>query len=113
MVIQNKQSLRDKGFCMESNCMNSQGDLLIPNYPDSYKIVPPQNHLEYEKIYNLVDEAESVCGECGEYHYYLGRKLRPSSEALEAWIDIEVKMKKNSGGKSKCLRTKNPYFLVA
>ena len=59
-------------------------------HTDSYKIDPPQNHSGHEKFYNLVDEAENVCRFCGEYHSIQGRVLRPFSEALQTWIDIEV-----------------------
>ena len=41
--------------------MNSQGNQITPIHPDSYETVPPQNCSEYEKIDNLVDEAENVC----------------------------------------------------
>lgn len=70
--------------------MNSQGNQITPIHPDSYETVPPQSRLDYEKIYNLVNEAENVCYACGEYHSIQGRVLRPFSEALQTWIDIEV-----------------------
>ena len=111
MIKQNKHSLPDKDFCIDSTCMNSQDNLLTPLHPDSYKIGPPQNSLEYKEIYNLVDEAENVCRECGEYHSFQGRVLRPSSEALNAWIEMK-KNEKSEGGKNECLKTKNLDFLV-
>ena len=100
MIKQNKQSLRDKGFCIKSCRVNPRGDSLVPIHPDSYKIYPTQNRFGYEKIFNLVDEADNVCCTCGEYHSIQGRELRPSSEALKVWIEIEAKMKKTNGGMS-------------